>query len=116
MRAAWYEKVGDAKDVLQVGQIDDPTPDSNEVLISVKTSGINPSDVKIRAGARGELQFSRVIPHSDGAGTIIEVGKDVNPESNTIDELPPTTLSVPDLITTELIIHLSHEYKQTHLK
>ena len=25
MRAAWYEKVGDAKDVLQVGQIDDPT-------------------------------------------------------------------------------------------
>ena len=43
MRAAWYEKVGDAKDVLQVGQIDDPTPDSNEVLISVKTSGINPS-------------------------------------------------------------------------
>ena len=49
MRAAWYEKVGDAKDVLQVGQIDDPTPDSNEVLISVKTSGINPSDVKIRA-------------------------------------------------------------------
>ena len=80
MRAAWYEKVGDAKDVLQVGQIDDPTPDSNEVLISVKTSGINPSDVKIRAGARGELQFSRVIPHSDGAGTIIEVGKDVNPQ------------------------------------
>ena len=80
MRAAWYEKVGDAKDVLQVGQIDDPTPDSNEVLISVKTSGINPSDVKIRAGARGELQFSRVIPHSDGAGTIIEVGKDVNPK------------------------------------
>ena len=79
MRAAWYEKVGDAKDVLQVGQIDDPTPDSNEVLISVKTSGINPSDVKIRAGARGELQFSRVIPHSDGAGIIIDVGKNVNP-------------------------------------
>ena len=79
MKAVWYEKVGDAKDVLQIGQIDDPSPDSNEVLISVKTSGVNPSDVKTRAGARGELQFSRVIPHSDGAGIIIDVGKNVNP-------------------------------------
>ena len=79
MKAVWYEKVGDAKDVLQIGQIDDPSPDSNEVLISVKTSGVNPSDVKTRAGARGELQFSRVIPHSDGAGIIVDVGKNVNP-------------------------------------
>ena len=79
MKAVWYEKLGDAKDVLQIGQIDDPSPDSNEVLISVKTSGVNPSDVKTRAGARGELQFSRVIPHSDGAGIIIDVGKNVNP-------------------------------------
>ena len=79
MKAVWYEKVGDAKDVLQIGQIDDPSPGSNEVLISVKTSGVNPSDVKTRAGARGELQFSRVIPHSDGAGIIIDVGKNVNP-------------------------------------
>ena len=79
MKAVWYEKLGDAKDVLQIGHIDDPSPDSNEVLISVKTSGVNPSDVKTRAGARGELQFSRVIPHSDGAGIIIDVGKNVNP-------------------------------------
>ena len=79
MKAVWYEKLGDAKDVLQIGQIDDPSPDSNEVLISVKTSGVNPSDVKTRAGARGELQFSRVIPHSDGAGIIVDVGKNVNP-------------------------------------
>lgn len=79
MKAVWYEKVGDAKDVLQIGQIDDPSPNSHEVLISVKTSGVNPSDVKTRAGARGELQFSRVIPHSDGAGIIIDVGKNVNP-------------------------------------
>ena len=79
MKAVWYEKVGDAKDVLQIGQIDDPSPGSNEVLISVKTSGVNPSDVKTRAGARGELQFSRVIPHSDGAGIIVDVGKNVNP-------------------------------------
>ena len=79
MKAAWYEKTGDAADVLKVGELPDPSPALNEVLISVKTSGINPSDVKTRAGARGNLQFSKIVPHSDGAGTIIDVGKNVNP-------------------------------------
>ena len=84
MKAAWYEQTGDAADVLKVGELPDPSPDSNEVLISVKTSGINPSDVKIRAGARGDLQFSRIVPHSDGAGIIVDVGKSV--DSNRIGE------------------------------
>ena len=84
MKAAWYEQTGDAADVLKVGELPDPSPDSNEVLISVKTSGINPSDVKIRAGARGDLQFSRIVPHSDGAGIIVDVGKNV--DSNRIGE------------------------------
>ena len=84
MKAAWYEQTGDAADVLKVGELPDPSPDSNEVLISVKTSGINPSDVKIRAGARGDLQFSKIVPHSDGAGIIVDVGKNV--DSNRIGE------------------------------
>ena len=84
MKAAWYEKTGDAADVLKVGELPDPSPGSNEVLISVKTSGINPSDVKTRAGARGDLQFSRIVPHSDGAGMIVDVGKNV--DSNRIGE------------------------------
>ena len=84
MKAAWYEKTGDASDVLKVGELPDPSPGSNEVLISVKTSGINPSDVKTRAGARGDLQFSRIVPHSDGAGMIVDVGKNV--DSNRIGE------------------------------
>ena len=78
MKAAWYEKTGDAADVLKVGELPDPSPGSNEVLISVKTSGVNPSDVKTRAGARGDLQFSRIVPHSDGAGIIVDVGKNVD--------------------------------------
>ena len=84
MKAAWYEKTGDATDVLKVGELADPSPGSNEVLISVKTSGLNPSDVKTRAGARGDLQFSRIVPHSDGAGIIVDVGKSV--DSNRIGE------------------------------
>tara|TARA_B100000900_G_C20543116_1_gene701369 strand:+ start:75 stop:1055 length:981 start_codon:yes stop_codon:yes gene_type:complete len=79
MKAVWYEKIGSAADVLNVGQLDDPSLSSGEVLIEVKTSGINPSDVKIRAGARGDLQFPKIIPHSDGGGIIIDVGENVDP-------------------------------------
>tara|TARA_B100000965_G_scaffold399453_1_gene419454 strand:- start:2881 stop:3864 length:984 start_codon:yes stop_codon:yes gene_type:complete len=78
MKAAWYTKIGEAKDVLKVGELDDPIPVAGEVLVKVKASGINPSDVKTRAGARGELQFPRVIPHSDGSGKIIDVGEGVD--------------------------------------
>ena len=78
MKAAWYTKTGKARDVLQVGEIDDPVPLAGEVLVKIKVSGINPSDVKTRAGARGDLQFPRVIPHSDGSGEIVDVGEGVD--------------------------------------
>ena len=78
MKAVWYTKAGKAADVLQIGELDDPMPVAGEVLVKIKASGINPSDVKIRAGARGELQFPRVIPHSDGGGEIVDVGEGVD--------------------------------------
>ena len=78
MKAVWYTKTGNASDVLQIGELDDPLPNVGEVLVKIKTSGVNPSDVKIRAGARGELQFPRVIPHSDGGGEIVGVGEGVD--------------------------------------
>ena len=78
MQAAWYAAIGSAEEVLHVGEVDDPSPLAGEVLVDIKTSGVNPSDVKIRAGARGELQFPRIIPHSDGGGIIIKVGEGVS--------------------------------------
>ena len=77
MKAVWYEKTGSASDVLRVGEISDPHPKAGEVLVNVKASGVNPSDVKIRAGARGDLQYPMVIPHSDGGGIIVDVGEGV---------------------------------------
>ena len=53
MRAAWYEKQGPARDVLTVGQMDDPQPRAGEVRIRVSVSGINPGDVKKRQDAFG---------------------------------------------------------------
>lgn len=78
MKAAWYEKIGAANEVLHVGELADPIPQAGEVLVEIKASGVNPSDVKTRAGARGELQFPKIIPHSDGGGVITAVGEGVD--------------------------------------
>jgi NADPH2:quinone reductase len=77
MRAAWYEKNGPAAEVLHVGEVETPQPGPGEVRIKLKTSGVNPSDVKGRAGTTRKIAFPRVIPHSDGAGEIDTVGEGV---------------------------------------
>ena len=77
MRAVWYEKNGTANEVLQVGEVETPQPGPGEVRIKLKTSGVNPSDVKNRAGTTRKIAFPRVIPHSDGAGVIDAVGAGV---------------------------------------
>ena len=77
MRAAYYEQNGRAAGVLRVGEIDTPVPGPGEVRVKLKTSGINPSDVKGRAGLTRKIAFARVVPHSDGAGEIDVVGAGV---------------------------------------
>lgn len=78
MRAAYYEKNGSAPEVLRVADVDTPQPGPGEVRIKLKTSGVNPSDVKTRAGLTRKMVFPRVIPHSDGAGVIDAVGEGVS--------------------------------------
>lgn len=77
MRAAWYEKNGTANEVLHVGEVETPKPGPGEVRVRLKTSGVNPSDVKTRAGTARKIAFPRVIPQSDGAGEIDMVGEGV---------------------------------------
>ena len=79
MRAAWYESRGPAAEVLSVGEMPDPHPGPGEVRIRVARSGINPGDVKKRAPWLGYSKpaYPRIIPHSDGAGVIDEVGAGV---------------------------------------
>ena len=77
MRAITYDRFGSAEEVL--GFEDLPTPDAaaGEVLVRLQTSGVNPSDVKMRAGSRPGITkppFPKIIPHSDGAGVIEAVG------------------------------------------
>ncbi|HEY9505493.1 MAG TPA: NADPH:quinone reductase [Gemmatimonadales bacterium] len=78
MRAAFYERLGPAREVLQLGDVPEPQPTAGEVRVRVQWSGVNPSDVKARLGLRsGAMPFPRVIPHSDGMGVIDKVGDDV---------------------------------------
>jgi NADPH2:quinone reductase len=79
MRAIWYETQGRAEDVLTLSELEDPQPGPGEVAVWIKASGVNPSDVKMRAGARGPMAVARQIPHSDGAGVIKAVGEGVDP-------------------------------------
>jgi len=77
MKAAWYTRNGEAKDVLVVGEMPTPHPGPGEVRIRLKTSGVHPSDVKNRKYQ--PILSDRYIPHSDGAGVIDEVGEGVDP-------------------------------------
>ena len=78
MKAAWYDKQGPAADVLVVGEMPDPEPERGEVRIRIAASGINPGDAKKRQDTFAVgMPFPRVIPHSDGAGTIDRVGEGV---------------------------------------
>ncbi len=51
------------------------------MLVRVATSGLNPTDWKARQGSSpGQaLRFPLVVPHHDGAGTIVAVGPSVDP-------------------------------------
>lgn len=81
MKAAWYEKQGAARDVLVVGEMDEPAPAPGEVRIQLVISGVNPGDVKKRSDEFGVgMPYSRVIPHSDGAGVVDRVGANVSLE------------------------------------
>ena len=80
MRAVWYDRQGPAAEVLQVGELPDPRPGPGEVRVRVRLSGINPGDTKKRRGWLGStMPFPRVIPHSDAAGVIDEIGAGVDP-------------------------------------
>ena len=78
MRAAWYEKQGPAREVLVVGEMPDPRPGPGELRIRIAASGINPGDIKKREDSFGVgMAYPRVIPHSDGAGRVDQVGEGV---------------------------------------
>jgi NADPH2:quinone reductase len=54
-----------------------PTAGPGEVRVRLQGSGVNPADVGRRAGSYRAMEFPRVIPNSDGAGIIDQIGDGV---------------------------------------
>ncbi len=79
MRAVWYDRQGPADQVLHVGDLPDPEAGHGEVRVRLRFSGISPGDTKKRRGWLGSsMPYPRVVPHSDGAGFIDQVGEGVD--------------------------------------
>lgn len=81
MRAITYSKFGPASEVLVLEHIPTPDPKPGEVLVRIHSSGVNPSDIRARAGGRPGVvkpPFPKIIPHSDGSGIIESVGDGVS--------------------------------------
>src|SRR6476469_3973493 len=74
MKAVWYERTGAAPDVLSFSDMPTPVPGSGEVRIRLEASGVTPADAGRRAGSYRAMEFSRVIPNSDGAGIVDQAG------------------------------------------
>lgn len=78
MKAISFAEFGPAKQVLKTSEWRTPEPGPGEVLVKLSTTGVNPSDVKKRAGGFPNLlDDGPVIPHSDGAGVIEAAGSGV---------------------------------------
>jgi NADPH:quinone reductase len=76
MRAVWYDRQGPANEVIVTGELPTPEPGTGQVRVRLEASGVNPSDTYRRRGAV-PAEYPRVIPNSDGAGTIDKTGDGV---------------------------------------
>ena len=83
MKAIAYHKYG-SPDVLQLKEIEKPTPKNNEVLIKIYAAAVTTEDPLNRKGepfivrlATGLIRPKNPIPGAEFAGEIEAVGKDV---------------------------------------
>src|ERR1700761_3876690 len=77
MKAVWYEQCGPAAEVLSYGEQPTPVAGPGEVRVRLEASGCDPADAGRRAGNYRGLEFPLIIPNSDGAGIIDQVGDGV---------------------------------------
>ncbi|PWS26210.1 NADP-dependent oxidoreductase [Pedobacter yonginense] len=66
--------------VMELTEIDRPVPKSDEILVKVYASGVNPVDLVVRAGSNAALSYNLNLPMTlgwDTAGVIEELGEKV---------------------------------------
>ncbi|MCA1739384.1 MAG: NADPH:quinone oxidoreductase family protein [Actinobacteria bacterium] len=76
MKAIKVEEFGEPE-VLQLGEVEKPSPDEGEVLVEVKSAGVNYADTMRRRNQYVERQELPFTPGSEIAGTVAKVGESV---------------------------------------
>lgn len=79
MKAVQIKRFGD-RSVLELNDIDIPTPEANEVLIKVKSAAVNPVDWKIREGYL-QAMLNHTLPLTlgwDVSGEVVAAGDQVS--------------------------------------
>jgi NADPH2:quinone reductase len=79
MKAIWYDRQGAAAEVLEFGELPTPQAGPGQLRVRLHASGVNPSDTHRRAGRNFPREYPRVIPNSDGAGVVDQVGEGADP-------------------------------------
>ena len=77
MKAIRVREFGEPK-VLQLQEVESPQPGPRQVLIRMRSVGVNPVETYIRAGTYARLPDLPYTPGNDGAGVIEQIGSDVN--------------------------------------
>ena len=80
MRAVRVHELGSA-DLLRYEETDSPRPTAGEVLVKIAAAGVNFLDIYYRSGFHWGGHHGRALPYIPGAeaaGTVVEVGADVN--------------------------------------
>ena len=78
MKAAWYIRQGKPTSVIQYGEQPTPHAAANEVRVRLHASAVNPADTNRTVGRSYAMEGPLIIPNSDGAGIVDEVGADVD--------------------------------------
>jgi galactokinase len=87
-RFVQYTAIG-GPEVLELAEGPVPTPGEGQVVVEVKAVGVNPIDVKLRAGKRPSAPITQPrVSGSDAAGLIAEIGPDVGFEGTITTTLP----------------------------
>lgn len=76
MKAIVIREFGGA-DVLKLEEVSQPTPSKNQVLVKLRSAGINPVDTYIRSGNYAQKPNLPYTPGKDGAGIVETIGENV---------------------------------------
>src|SRR5580704_15226017 len=77
MLAPQYDTSGPQLGELRLVELPRPLAGAGEVLVRLRVSGVNPTDVRARTGRTFDPGHSQVVPGHDGAGEIVAVGEGV---------------------------------------